>query len=142
MSETLYNREILRLAADGGGAARLAEPQGSAARVSPVCGSRVTVDVVLDDNGRIAAHGQEVRACALGQASATLVARHIIGKDRDGLVAARDGLAGWLAGGEAEPDWPGMTVFAPARPYRARHPSILLALDAAIAAVDAARVPA
>lgn len=142
MSETLYNREILRLAAEGGEATRLADAQGSAAKVSPICGSRVTADVRLDEAGCVAAHGQEVRACALGQAAATLVAREIIGRDRAALAAARAALADWLAGGESAPDWPGMTVFAPARPFRARHPSILLAFDAAIAAVDAARVAA
>jgi NifU-like protein involved in Fe-S cluster formation len=142
MSETLYNREILRLAAEGGDAARLDDAQGSAMKVSAVCGSRVTADVRLDADQRVAAHGQEVRACALGQAAATLVARDIIGRDRDALVSARAALAAWLAGGDDAPDWPGMAVFAPARPYRARHPSVLLAFDAAIAAVDAATVSA
>lgn len=142
MSEALYNRDILRLAAEGGAAVRLADAAGSAVKVSPVCGSRVTADVRLDDSGRVAAHGQEVRACALGQAAATLVGRGIIGQDRKGLATARAELAGWLAGGEAAPAWQGMTVFAPARAHRARHASILLAFDAAIAAVDAAHVAA
>lgn len=142
MSEALYNQQILRLAAEGGEAVRLSEAQGSAVRVSPVCGSRVTADVRLDEAGRVAAHGQEVRACALGQAAATLVARGIRGKSREQLAAARSILADWLAGGAAEPEWPGLSVFAPARPYKARHASILLAFDAAIDAVDAARVEA
>ncbi|GGI94168.1 iron-sulfur cluster assembly scaffold protein [Polymorphobacter multimanifer] len=142
MHDTLYNREILRLAAEGGGATRLAAPMGSAVKVSPVCGSRVTADVVLDPAGVVVDHGQEVRACALGQAAATLVARGITGQDRAALAAARAELAGWLAGGADEPAWPGFAVFAPARPHRARHASILLAFDAAIAAVDAARVNA
>ena len=142
MSDTLYNREILRLAAEGGSARRLDAADGSAVRVSPVCGSRVTADVVLDAGARISAHGQEVRACALGQAAAELVARGIIGQDRAALVAARAELACWLAGGAEEPRWPGLTVFAPARPHRARHASILLAFDAAIAAVDAVPVTA
>ena len=140
MSETLYNTRILRLAADSAAAARLAAPHGSATKVSPVCGSQVTADVILDDSGAIAEHGQEVRACALGQAAATLVGADIVGKDADALAAARTELAAWLAGArDAAPDWPGMAVFAPAIPYRARHPSILLAFDAAIAAIaDAA----
>ncbi len=142
MSDTLYNREILRLAAEGGSAMRLAAPHGSAAKVSPVCGSRVTADVMLDGAGTVVDHGQEVRACALGQAAATLVARGIAGQDRAALATARAALAEWLAGGDVEPAWPGMMVFAPARPHRARHASILLAFDAAIAAVDAARVTA
>jgi NifU-like protein involved in Fe-S cluster formation len=142
MSEQLYNQTILRLAADGGLAERLAEADGSAVKVSPVCGSRVTADVRLDPAGQITAHGQEVRACALGQAAATLVSRHILGTDRAALVVARTELADWLAGQrEDAPHWPGLDIFAPARPHRARHPSILLAFDAAIAAVDAAQPP-
>lgn len=137
MSDILYNREILRLAAEGGAAVRLVAPMGSAMKVSPVCGSRVTVDVILGSEGQVVAHGHEVRACALGQAAATLVARSIFGQNRAGLSQARANLAAWLAGSDTEPAWPGMTVFAPARPHRARHGSILLAFDAAIAAVDA-----
>lgn len=140
MSEALYNTRILRLAASTADAARLVQPQGSAVKVSPVCGSKVTADIDLDDAGGIARHGQEVRACALGQAAAALVGADIIGKDGAALIAARAELADWLAGrSEAMPTWPGMEVFAPARPHRARHPSILLAFDAAI---EAARVAA
>jgi NifU-like protein involved in Fe-S cluster formation len=138
MSETLYNSRILRLAAATAEAARLDAPQGSATKVSPVCGSKVTADIDLDAAGRIGRHGQEVRACALGQAAATLVGADIVGKDGAALIAARADLADWLAGRtDAVPGWPGMEVFAPARPHRARHPSILLAFDAAIAAVTA-----
>ena len=137
MVEQLYNQQILRLAAEGGMAERLADPQGSAVKVSPVCGSKVTADVRLDETGHIIAHGQQVRACALGQAAATLVARAIRGKDLVALRTARAELADWLSGAtETVPSWPGMDVFAPARPHRARHPSILLAHDAAIGAVE------
>ena len=138
--EQLYNTRILRLAAETANARRLASPMGSAVKVSPVCGSRVTADVDLGPDGRIAAHGQEVRACALGQAAATLVGVEAVGRAPDELKAARADLADWLGGRrEAIPGWPGMEVFAPARPHRARHPSILLAFDAAIAAAEAAR---
>jgi NifU-like protein involved in Fe-S cluster formation len=137
MAETLYNTRILRLAGDTAGLARLDTPQASATKVSPVCGSKVTVDLDLDDGCRISRFGEEVRACALGQAAASLVAADIIGKTRADLVTARAELADWLAGrSDAEPHWPGMDVFAPARPHRARHPSILLTFDAAIAAAE------
>lgn len=143
MSDALYNTQILRLAASTASAARLADPHGSATRVSPVCGSKVTADIDLDDAGAVARHGQEVRACALGQAAAALVGATIVGQDRTRLSAARAALADWLAGRtDAEPDWPGVTVFAPARPHRARHASILLAFDAAIAAAEAAAAAA
>ena len=139
MSETLYNTQILRLAAATADAVRLEAPQGSAVKVSPICGSKVTADIDLDASGYVVRHGQEVRACALGQAAAALVAAHIIGRDSAGLNAARADLADWLAGrSDIVPQWPGMAVFAPARPHRARHPSILLALDAAIAAAQVA----
>ncbi len=144
MSETLYNTRILRLAAETANAARLDAPQASATKVSPVCGSKVTADIDLDAAGRIARHGQEVRACALGQAAATLVGADIIGKDASQIESARTALADWLAGrSDTPPGWPGFDVFAPARPHRARHPSILLAFDAAIAAARlAAAAPA
>ncbi len=135
MTETLYNTRILRLAADTANAARLVGPQASATKVSPVCGSKVTVDLDLDDAGRISRFGQAVRACALGQAAATLVQADIIGKSAADIGLARAQLADWLGGHtETVPEWPGMDVFAPARPHRARHASILLSLDAAIAA--------
>lgn len=139
MSEALYNTQILRLAAETAGMARLDAPQGTAVTVSPVCGSKVTADIVLDAAGRVSRHGQEVRACALGQAAATLVGAAIIGQDRAALATARTELADWLAGRtEAVPHWPGFEIFALARPHRARHPSILLAFDAAIAAAEQA----
>jgi NifU-like protein involved in Fe-S cluster formation len=137
MAETLYNTRILRLAAGTAGLARLDAPQASATKVSPVCGSKVTVDLDLDDTGRISRFGEEVRACALGQAAASLVAAEALGKSRADLATARAELADWLAGrSETVPHWPGMEVFAPARPHRARHPSILLSFDAAIAAAE------
>ncbi len=139
MSDALYNTEILRLAASTAGARRLDAPMGSAVKVSPVCGSKVTADVDLDGDGRIVRFGQDVRACALGQAAAALVEAGVSGCRVEDVAAARAELADWLAGrAEAAPQWPGMTVFAPARPHRARHPSILLAFDATLAAAAAA----
>ena len=134
MTEPLYNTRILRLAATPP-PPRLDAPQASVVRVSPVCGSRVTVDLDLDADGRVARFGQEVRACALGQAAAALLGESVLGRSGDELAAARNGLAAYLKGTAETPgDWPGLDVFAPARPYKARHPSILLAFDAAAAA--------
>jgi NifU-like protein involved in Fe-S cluster formation len=143
MSETLYNTAILRLAASVPHATRLASPQASVVKVSPVCGSRVTVDLDLDSAGRVARIGQEVRACALGQASAALMGAEVIGRTPAEIAAARDGLAAFLKGEAEHPgDWPGLDLFAPARPHKARHASILLAFDAsAEAAATAARTP-
>jgi NifU-like protein involved in Fe-S cluster formation len=99
----------------------------------------VTVDIVLDGEGRVAAIGQEVRACALGQASAALMGAGALGRLALELAAARDALAAYLAGGRDDPgDWPGLAVLAGARPYPARHASILLAFEAAAEAAAAA----
>jgi len=139
MSAALYNSTILRLATAIPHQHRLADAQASAERRSPICGSRVIVDVRLDADGRIAELGQEVRACALGQASAALMGEHAIGRSVDELDAARDALTGFLAGERDTPgDWPGLDVFAPARPHSARHPSIRLAFEAVAEAAHAA----
>ncbi len=142
MSDALYNTRILRLAAATAGLRRLPAPEATAVKVSPVCGSKVTADVVMDAGGdgwRFADVGLEPRACALGQAATVLVDEAIRGRSVREVEAARQALADWLAGrSEAAPDWPGMEVFAPARPHRARHPSILLAFDAALAAAEVA----
>jgi NifU-like protein involved in Fe-S cluster formation len=128
----LYSREILRLASSIPHLGRLERPQASAEKSSAVCGSRVAVDVVLDGEGRVAALGQEVKACALGQASAALMAAHALGRTGADLEEARDALAAYLAGRSDRPgDWPGLEVFAEARRVQARHASILLAFDAA-----------
>jgi len=140
MSAALYNATILRLAASIPHDQRLAEPEGSAERRSPICGSRVTVDVALDAEERIAAIGLEVRACALGQASSSLMAAHAIGRPLDELEAARDALTGFLGKERDDPGaWPGLEIFGPARDYSARHPSIRLAFEAVVEAVRAAQ---
>ncbi|HEX8216275.1 MAG TPA: iron-sulfur cluster assembly scaffold protein [Allosphingosinicella sp.] len=139
MPSALYNRDILRLAASIPHLGRLEAPQGSAERSSPVCGSRVAVDLDLDEQGRVAALGQEVKACALGQASASVMAAHALGRSPPELAEARDSLAAWLRGERDDPGaWPGLEVFAHARLYAARHASILLAFEAAAEAAQKA----
>ncbi|HYD37497.1 MAG TPA: iron-sulfur cluster assembly scaffold protein [Allosphingosinicella sp.] len=132
MPTALYNRDILRLAAAIPNLGRLEHPQASVEKRSPLCGSRVAVDLVLDGEGRVAALGQEVKACALGQASAALLGAHALGRNRAELAEARDSLAAYLRGerDEAGP-WPGLAIFAGARRFPARHASILLAFEAA-----------
>ncbi|HEV2746253.1 MAG TPA: iron-sulfur cluster assembly scaffold protein [Allosphingosinicella sp.] len=132
MTTALYNRDILRLAASIPHQRRLDRPQASVEKSSPVCGSRVVVDIVLDEQGRVAVLGQEVKACALGQASAALMGANAVGRDPIELAQARDALAAFLAGERADPgEWPGLAILGGARPYRARHRSILLAFEAA-----------
>lgn len=139
---TLYSGRILALAAAIPLTGRLPAPQGTARRRSPLCGSSITADVVLH-GGRIAAFAQEVRACALGQASAAILGQVVLGRSRAELEAARDGLEAMLKGG-AVPAAPfdGYGVLVPARDYRNRHASILLALEATCAAVAAAEATA
>lgn len=135
----LYNRDILRLAADIPHLGPLPGAQARAERKSAICGSRVAVEVALGADGRLAALGQEVKACALGQASAALMGAHAVGRSPTELAAARDALALYLAGQRDDPGpWPGLGLFEAARAYPARHRSILLAFEAAAAAATEA----
>ncbi len=135
MTTPLYTLEILRLAASVADRPRLDNPDATVERRSPTCGSWVTVDVTLDAKGRVALFGQTVRACALGQASAVLLANHVIGRDGPAMAQAASALRAYLSGARDDPgDWPGLEVFLPARVHSARHASILLAFDAAAAA--------
>lgn len=141
MTPALYNRDILRLAASIPHHRRLERPQASVEKRSALCGSRIAIDVIVDEEGRVVDLGQEVKACALGQASAALMGANAIGRTPQDLVRARDELAGFLQGTRDDPgDWPGLDLFGLARPYKARHGSILLAFEAvAEAAAQASR---
>lgn len=139
----LYSKRILALAADIPHDERLASPDGSATKRSPLCGSTVTVDVTLDGD-RIADFGQDVKACALGQASAAVLGAVAIGRTRAEIEAARDGLRAMLKEGAEPPSAPfdGLEVLKPARDYKNRHASILLAYEATLDAIDDARARA
>jgi len=138
LSEILYNSTILRLASGIPYEGRLENPHGMAERRSPICGSRVTVDVNLGPDGRVAEVGLLVRACALGQASSALLGAEVVGRSPDELAAARDEMTAWLAGEGPMPAWPGLDVFTPALGYTARHPSMRLAFEAAAEAAEKA----
>lgn len=130
MNAPLYNKDILRLAANIPHHRRLSDAQASVEKRSPTCGSRVTVDARMVD-GRLSDMGLDVKACALGQASAALMAAHAIGHTPDELAEARDRLAAYLSGESEDLDfWPGLAVLAPARGYPARHASIRLSFEA------------
>ncbi len=136
MTTALYNRDILRLAASIPHHGRLERPQARVEKRSPVCGSRITVDVVLGESGRLEALAQEVKACALGQASASLMGASALGRSAAELALARDSLADFLNGRCDYPgEWPGLEIFRDARPYKARHASILLPFQAIAEAV-------
>ncbi len=132
VADSLYNRDILRLAASIPFQRRLDRPMATAERSSPICGSRIIVDVLVDDEGRVRAIGQDVQACALGQASASLMGAHVIGRTAGEIGEAKERLSRYLAGSRPDPgEWPGLAIFAAARNYPARHASILLAFEAA-----------
>ena len=139
MSEPLYTRDILRLAASIPHLAPLDAPDGEAELRSPTCGSRVRVSVRMEDD-RVAALGQSVEACAFGQASAALMGAHAVGRSRAEVEQAVATLTDWLAGRRDDPGaWPGLSVLAPARPKTGRHGAILLPFRALLAAMEAVR---
>lgn len=135
----LYSQRILALSADIPHLDRLEAPQATAKKRSPLCGSTVTVDLTLHD-GRIAEYGQDVKACALGQASAAVSGAVILGRSRAEVETARDQLKAMLKSSGPIPDAPfeGFEVLLPARDYKNRHASILLTLDATLDAFDKA----
>ena len=141
MSAPLYNRDILSLAVATADFPLLTEARRASLR-APLCGSRIIVDIDADTEGLVKCVGLHVEACALGQASAALLARHAAGRSVDELRVARDAIAGWFAGEGDRPDWPGFELLAPARDYPARHGAILLPFDAAVAALESAAVRA
>ena len=136
MIDALYSDRILGLAANMPRAGRLANPDASAERVSKLCGSRVTVDVVVED-GRIADFAQDVKACALGQASAAVLGAHAVGASVAELQLARDQLHAMLKAEGPAPQgrFADLAVLEPVKDYPARHTSTLLAFEAVLAAV-------
>jgi len=138
----LYSQRILVLAADMPCTDRLEEPTATAKKRAPLCGSTVTVDVVLSD-GKIAAYGQDVKACALGQASASVIGAAIVGQPIETVRKGREELLAMLKSDGPVPAAPfdGLEVLQPAKDYKNRHASIMLAFDATIEAIDEASVP-
>ena len=139
----LYSQRILALAAEIPHTERLESPDGSAQKRSPLCGSTVTVDLRVT-GGAVTGFGQDVKACALGQAASSVVGTAIIGRSLADLTTARDQLEAMLKENGPVPDAPfdGLEVLLPAQDYKNRHASILLCLNASIAAFEAALAPA
>ncbi len=136
----LYSRELLALAV------ALADvpfdpdlPLIGEAR-SRTCGSTLRLSASLDGDGRFDRFGLRVSACAVGQAAAALFARGAVGRSAADVAVSREQIASWLAQGVPPPDWPGLAALEPARAYPARHGAILLAWDAALAALSNAEV--
>ena len=136
----LYSARILSLAADIPHLDRLEEPDATVKKRSPLCGSTVTVDVKVTDD-RISSFGQDVKACALGQASASVVGSAAIGATRAQIESARDQLKAMLKNDGPVPQAPfdGLEVLQPAKDYKNRHASILLTLEATVEALEEIR---
>jgi len=136
MIDNLYSAKILRLVANIPHAGRLAAPDATSEKVAKLCGSKITVDVVVDA-GRVSDFAQEVRACALGQASAAVLGANIIGADPGEIELARDALYAMLKSGGPAPEgrFSELSVIEAVKDYPARHASTLLAFEAALEAV-------
>ena len=137
MLNDIYNRRILELAADIPRLGRLEAPQASATAHSKLCGSTVTVDVSLDGDV-VQDFAHDVKACALGQASSSIMARHVVGATADELREVRDAVRRMLKENAPPPAgrWEELQVLEPVRDFKARHASTMLTFDAVVKAID------
>jgi len=135
----LYSQQILALAAVIPNTERLDNPDATAQKRSPLCGSNITVDLNVTD-GEVSAFGQDVKACALGQAAASIIGEKIIGCTYEQLKSARDQLLAMLKSDGPIPDAPfeRLEVLLPAKEYKNRHASIMLCIEASLEAFECA----
>ena len=137
MLNEVYNRRILELAAAIPRIGRLETPDASATALSKLCGSTVTIDLKMDGD-TVTDFAHEVKACALGQASCSIMARNIVGSNAHELRELREGVRKMLKENGAPPangKWADIAVLEPVRNYKARHASTLLTFDAVIDAI-------
>jgi NifU-like protein involved in Fe-S cluster formation len=139
MLSDIYNKRILELAGNIERLGRLPAPDGSATAHSRLCGSTVTVDLMLRD-GRVVDFAHDVKACALGQASSAIMAQTIIGSSPSELRTLRDDVHAMLKQGAPPPNgrWAAVAVLEPVRDFKARHASTLLTFDAVVDALTRA----
>lgn len=137
MLDEVYNRRILELAADIPRLGRLARPDASATAHSKLCGSTVTIDLAMRGDA-VTDFAHEVKACALGQASSSVMARQVVGSKADELRDIRSQMQRMLKEKGSPPGgkWADLAVLEPVRDYQARHASTLLTFDAVVAAID------
>jgi NifU-like protein involved in Fe-S cluster formation len=137
MINDVYNSKILELAGNIPRLGRLDAPDASATAHSKLCGSTVTVDLAMDGD-EITDFAHEVKACALGQASSSIMARHVLGAKAKELRELREAVRKMLKENGAPPDgkWAEVAVLEPVRDYKARHASTLLTFDAVVDAIN------
>ena len=133
----LYSKRILALAANIALTERLDNPQRTVKKRSPMCGSMVTVDISINES-KVTNYGHEVKACALGQAAASIISKSIIGSDVDQILTAREELINMLTKDGSSPNKPfeELEVLQPAKDFKNRHSSILLTFDAIADAIN------
>ncbi len=137
MLNDVYNGKILDLAGNIPRIGRLSDADASATAHSKLCGSTVTVDLKMD-GPVVTDFAHDVKACALGQASSSLMARHVVGSNADELRALRETVRKMLKENGAPPSgkWADFAVLEPVRDYKASHASTLLTFDAVVNAID------
>lgn len=137
MLNEVYNKRILELAADIPKIGRLAHADASATAHSKLCGSTVTIDLAMKE-GKVVDFAHEVRACALGQASSSIMARNVIGSTAEELRSVRATMQKMLKENGPPPGgkWADLAVLEPVRNYHARHASTMLTFDAVVDAID------
>ena len=137
MINEVYNRRILELAGSIPRLGRLAAPDASATAHSKLCGSTVTVDLKMDGD-TVTDFAHEVKACALGQASSSIMARNVVGAKADELRTLRETVRRMLKDNGSPPagKWADVAVLEPVRDYKARHASTMLTFDAVVSAID------
>ena len=138
MLNDVYNKRILELAGNIPRLGRLAAADASATAHSKLCGSTVTVDLKMDGD-TVTDFAHDVKACALGQASSSIMARNIVGAKAGELRELREGVRKMLKENAAPPTngrWTDIAVLEPVRDYKARHASTLLTFDAVVSAID------
>ena len=138
MIDDVYNTKILGFAGNIGRIGRLADADATATAHSRLCGSTVTIDLKMRD-GVVTDFAHEVKACALGQASSSIMARHVVGAKAGDLRALRETVRKMLKDNGAPPadgPWADIAVLEPVRDYKARHASTMLTFDAVVDAID------
>jgi NifU-like protein involved in Fe-S cluster formation len=137
MLNDVYNTRILELAGSIPRIGRMASPDASATAHSKLCGSTVTVDLKMDGD-TVTDFAHDVKACALGQASSSIMARNVIGSRADELRNLRETVRRMLKENGAPPSgkWADIAVLEPVRDYKARHASTMLTFDAVVSAID------
>ena len=139
MSDLLYRKEILRLAADATRAGHLSGPHVTGVAHNPICGDKVSVELTVDDSGHVTAIAHDAKACVLTQASASILGQALKGATREDVEALANDVAQMLVtkSGTPKPPFDAYAAFEGAVEHRTRHRCVLLPIEAVLAALDA-----